>query len=291
MPLAPHTRIRIVQSRHNARVKALRAALARPSAELVGLEGLHLVEEALASGIAVETIFIRAGSEALLDGLPQVALELVPEILSVPDELLRAAVTTETPQALAALAVPPQWRLDELFAGRGGSSQTAPLLLVLAGLQDPGNVGTAIRSAEAFGATGVLALPGTVSAWNAKSLRASMGSAFRLPMVALSEDAAWEALAQHGIRSLAAVAPGHPRAEPLGKVNLRGSVAFWIGNEGSGLAAATVGRCDGAVTIPCPGPVESLNAATAASVLLYEASRQRTQPTEPPALARHPRSL
>jgi TrmH family RNA methyltransferase len=270
MPAAPHTPLRIVQSRHNARVKELRAALAHPGAGLLGLEGQHLVEEALRSGIELRTIFVREGSEALLDGL---AVGGGTELLCVSEEVLRSAVTTETPQPLAALAVPPVFTLEQLFA------RSPSLLIVLSGLQDPGNVGTIVRSAEAFGADGLLALPGTASVWNAKSLRASMGSAFRLPVVAAGVGQALELLRAQGVRSLAAVAPGHARA--AGSIDLVAPAALWIGNEGSGLSPEIVAACDALVTIPCPGPVESLNAAIAASVLLYEASRQRAQKAHP----------
>ncbi len=288
MPTEVHTRTRIVQSRHNARVKELRAVLSRPSASLIGLEGMHLVEEALRSGLEVPAIFVRLGSESLLDALPPTWLERVPEILALPEEVLNGAVTTDAPQAIAALAVPPVFRLEQVLATPGPA-----LLLVLAGVQDPGNVGTILRSAEAFGAHGVLVLPGTASPWNPKCLRASMGSAFRVPVIALagqstragsdtagkvtSESAgrsAIELLREAGVRSLGAVAPGRA-ATPAHLAEMQGPVALWIGNEGSGLSSAMVGACAGGVTIPCPGPVESLNAASAASVLLYEVSRQR----------------
>jgi TrmH family RNA methyltransferase len=251
-------------------VKELRVALSRPGAGLIGLEGVHLVQEALRSGIEMRTIFVRAGSEAVLDLLDQGRLARVPEILSVPEEVLRGAVTTEAPQAIAALAVAPVFTLERLFV-----SGLTPLLVVLAGVQDPGNVGTVLRSAEAFGAHGVLALPGTASVWNAKSLRASMGSAFRLPVVAVRAEEAFEMLRARGVLSLAAVAPGHAGARAPGSIDLCAAVALWIGNEGSGLASEVVAACEAAVTIPCPGAVESLNAAIAASVLLYDASRQR----------------
>jgi TrmH family RNA methyltransferase len=317
MPTAPRTRIRIVQSRANARVKELRAALARPGSGLIGLEGEHLVEEALRSGIDVRTIFVRTGEEAVLEamleampaelrnsvreGSAEGRPHLEPELLSVPADLLRSVVTTEAPQAIAALAVPPAFTLEAAFRGPDAGSRTdsttrfeastagtaSPLLLVLAGLQDPGNVGTILRSAEAFGASGVLALSGTANRWNAKSLRASMGSAFRLPVVPVSAEKAFSVLAAHGVRSLAAVAPAHPHAQSLGSADLAGPVALWIGNEGSGLPADLIAGCDAAVTIPCPGPVDSLNAAIAGSVLLYEASRQRAAS---PERKQHPRS-
>jgi TrmH family RNA methyltransferase len=166
--------------------------------------------------------------------------------------------------------VPPQFQFEHIFG-----DQTAALVIVLAGLQDPGNVGTILRSAEAFGATGVLALPGTASVWNPKSLRASMGSAFRLPVVASTVSEAFAMMRAAGVLSVATVAPSHAGAAALDSAELQRPVALWIGNEGAGLMPEMIAGCESVVTIPCPGPVESLNAAIAAGVLLYEASRQR----------------
>jgi RNA methyltransferase, TrmH family len=257
--------IRIVQSKQNARVKELRAALLRPdrgSGEVVGLEGLHLVAEALASCIIPTTVFIAQGHEHLLE-----TLHLPPsvELLAVPPEILASAVTTESPQPIAALSRPRIWDWPAILAPQS-------LIVVLSGIQDPGNLGTILRSAEAFGATGVVCLPGTVSRWNPKAMRASAGSIFRLPVLTATEEECFIRLHAAGIQSLAAMAHD---AQPLGKFNLTKPAALIIGSEGSGLSPELAARCDARITIPCPGPVESLNAAVAASILLYEASRQR----------------
>lgn len=258
------TRIRIVQSRANARLKQLRAGLARGGRTAEGqvaVEGLHLVEEALRSGLRVTEVFLCEGREALLDPLPP----LDAEILVAPAGVFASAVATESPQGIAALVEAPAFTADDLFAG-------TPLLLVADGLQDPGNLGTLVRSAEAFGATGMIALPGTVSLWNPKALRASSGSAFRLPVVTLAAEEALSLLRSRGVQTLAAVAAGGVAAS---RVDLRQPCALLIGNEGSGLSQNLIDRAGQRITIPCPGPVESLNAAVAASVLLYEAARQR----------------
>jgi TrmH family RNA methyltransferase len=155
-------------------------------------------------------------------------------------------------------------------------SKAAPLLVVLAGLQDPGNLGTILRSAEAFGAHAVLSLPGTVSAWNPKAVRASAGSVFRLPLLTVSAEECFARLREARVKIWTTAAPtAANRAEPADRIDLTGPVALVIGNEGNGVPEALAAQADGAVTIPCPGPVESLNAAIAASLLLYEASRQR----------------
>jgi TrmH family RNA methyltransferase len=264
--------LRIVQSKQNPRVKELRATLLRPGRgeqDLIALEGIHLITEAMRSGILLETVFVAQGHEHLIAalGLPEVT-----EILALPEELLASAVTTESPQPIAALAHPRNWPWETLLTANA-------LVVVLSGIQDPGNLGTILRSAEAFGATGVICLPGTVSRWNPKAMRASAGSVFRLPVLAASEAKCFEHLRAAGVRALATMAR---EAEPLGNpavdLALKGPVALVIGSEGGGLSPELAARCDGRITIPCPGPVESLNAAVAASVLLYEASRLRRLP-------------
>jgi TrmH family RNA methyltransferase len=178
-------------------------------------------------------------------------------------------LTTETPQPVAALLEPPVWSWTDLQSARNNA---VPLLVVLAGLQDPGNLGAIIRSAEAFGANGIIALPGTVSAWNPKAVRSSAGSIFRVPLLSLETDAAIDQLRKSGIALLTTAArSAHPPALP----DLSCPIAIIIGNEGNGVPEDLSARADLTITIPCPGPVESLNAAVAASVLLYEASRQR----------------
>jgi TrmH family RNA methyltransferase len=144
---------------------------------------------------------------------------------------------------------------------------------VVAGLQDPGNLGTIVRSAEAFGADGIICLPLTVSAWNPKAVRASAGSVFRLPLLAASEADAIARLREAGVKIFATTVHA---AQPADLVDLAQPVAILIGNEGNGVPTDLAAMADGTLTIPCPGQVESLNAAVATSVLLYEASRQRS---------------
>jgi TrmH family RNA methyltransferase len=152
-------------------------------------------------------------------------------------------------------------------------------VVIAAGLQDPGNLGTLVRSAEAFGATGMILLPGTVSLWNAKTLRASSGSAFRLPVVSLPPTMPLPLCARRACRY------SRPwRGMAPANADLRGPSALLVGNEGAGLPDAWIARADARVTIPCPGAVESLNAAVAGSVLLYDAMRQRLAPLEQKAV-------
>lgn len=250
-----------ITSRTNPRLKQLRAALngqPRLSGGLIGLEGEHLLEEALRSGVEVRTVFLRE-DRALPGSLPN---HPDFEVLTVAKDAFVSA--TETPQGIAALAVPPLHDVDDLLRGR-------PLIVITEALQDPGNLGTIIRTAEAFGATGILTLPGTVSPWNQKALRASAGSALRLPVVA-GDRSTIDLLRGKGVRILAAVpADGIPAT----KAGLVEPCAILLGNEGAGLSPSMLGLADERITIPTPGPTESLNAAIAGSILLYEAARQR----------------
>ena len=265
---------RIVQSKQNARLKELRRALAHPGRDergLAGIEGPNLLDEALRAGLHIDCVFAAAPEgEQLLE-----ALQLPPEIevLLMPRELLNSALGTETPQPIAALVEPPDWTWAHVL---GIHKSTAPLILVLAGLQDPGNLGSILRSAEAFGADGILCLPGTVSPWNSKAVRASAGSLFRLPLLAATEAEAFARLREAGIKIFATTVRA---GQPANLADLTTPTAILIGNEGNGIPPELAASVDSALTIPCPGPVESLNAAVAASVLLYEASRQRSVQT------------
>jgi len=267
--------IRIVQSKLNAKVKELRHGLRQSRATpqgLVGLEGLHLVEEALRSGLKLDAVFVAQGHESLLSKPPLDAFHLseTTDAIALPQEVLNFAVTTDTPQPIAALLQISPWKWDGMLAARPISNS---LLLVLSGIQDPGNLGAMIRTAEAFNATGIVCLPGTVSPWNPKTMRASAGSVFRVPMISASVPDCFEQLRHSGIQTIAAMAH---HAAPLAEYALTQPTAFVIGSEGAGLPPAVAALCDSRVTIPCPGRVESLNAAIAASILLYEASRQRS---------------
>jgi TrmH family RNA methyltransferase len=256
----------LISSRTNARVKQLRAAFqghARLSGGMVAIEGDHLLEEALRSGMVLKTVFV---SERR--GVPEIVPRGV-EVMRLTEEVFGSVVETQTPQGVAALLVPPVWVLEDVMG-------SVALILIAVGLQDPGNLGTLVRSAEAFGATGVLTTPGTVSAWNQKALRASVGSVFRVPVVAAAASDI-EGLKERGVRLIAAVGVEDAGVIGAQEMDFTSGCAVMIGNEGSGLAAEWMEMCDARVTIPCPGPVESLNAAVAGSLLLYEASRQRAR--------------
>jgi TrmH family RNA methyltransferase len=255
----------VVSSRTNSRVKQLRAAFAghaRLSGGLVAIEGDHLLAEALRSGMVLKTVFVSELRE-----VPRIVPRGL-EVLRLTDEVFASVVETRSPQGVAALIVPPVYALDDVM-------ERTPLILVAAGLQDPGNLGTLVRSAEAFGATGVLTTAGTVSAWNQKALRASVGSIFRVPVVGITP-AEVAKLKARGVKLMAAVGSDDFGTTMAQEMDFTRACALLIGNEGTGLTPEWMEMADARVTIPCPGPVESLNAAVAGSLLLYEASRQRS---------------
>jgi RNA methyltransferase, TrmH family len=259
----------LVSSRTNARVKQLRAAFqghARLSGGMVAIEGDHLLEEALRSGLVLKTVFVSERRE-----VPRTVPRGV-EVLRLTEEVFGSVVETQSPQGVAALMVPPVFVLDDVMRASSG----APLILVAVGLQDPGNLGTLVRSAEAFGAAGMLTTPGTVSAWNQKALRASVGSVFRVPVVGVGASEL-EEVKRRGVKLIAAVGADGAGVIAAQKMDFMTGCAVMIGNEGAGLAAEWMEMSDARVTIPCPGAVESLNAAVAGSLLLYEANRQRAR--------------
>jgi TrmH family RNA methyltransferase len=231
---------------------------------MVGLEGETMIREAMRSGLRLGSVFLSEGVETPA-WLPR-GVEVVP----LAAEIFASVVDTQHPQGIAALVETPVWTLEAIQTSN-------PLLLVAVGLQDPGNLGTLIRSAEAFGATAVLTTPGTVSEWNQKSMRASTGSVFRVPVVEVTE-VEIAAMKARGVRVYAAVASsdGNDVRSAL-LAAFTGACALMIGNEGAGLGPEWLGLADERVTIPMPGRVESLNAAVAGSLLLFEAYRQRAQ--------------
>ena len=260
----------VVTSRSNARVKQLRAAFAgqaRLASGLVAIEGEHLLEEAVKSSQALKTVFVSERRE-----VPAFVPRGI-EIVRLANDVFQSCVETQTPQGIAALLVPRISTVEEML---GPGSTGAPLILIAVSLQDPGNLGTLVRSAEAFGATGVLTTVGTVSAWNQKALRASAGSVFRMP-VAPATPEAMERLEQSGVQLIAALKDNASEVDSSEwEDTLPGPLALMSGNEGAGLSEDWVRMADRRVTIPCPGFVESLNAAVAGSILLWEVSRRRT---------------
>ena len=258
-----------ITSRDNRWLKLFRAALRDGYlAEecLIGIEGPHLVEEAARSGLTFEALLTSTSDESAARGL-SADMAGSPRLLRTTARLFESVAATEHPQGIAALVRPRESTFDDLLRG------APPLVVVLAGVQDPGNVGTIARSAEAFGASGLLAAKGTADPWSAKALRASAGSALRLPIVrGISPAVAMVQLRVSGLRIVAASSRASAGETPI---NLRAPCAIFVGNEGGGLSREIETSADEIFTIPMSGGVESLNAGVAASVILYEAARQR----------------
>jgi RNA methyltransferase, TrmH family len=268
------SRLRRVASRQNALVKDLRKAFTQgepTAAGYIAVEGHRIIEEAIRSGLRFQAVFFSdSGSAHATRLLPQIGSHV--ELLHLPDDVFSSAVSTETPQGVAALVKLRTHKFDDLLEQTGA----APLLVGVAGIQDPGNLGTIIRSAEAFGARAVLLGEKTVSHCNPKAVRASAGSLFRQPLMRVKMAEAIPLLKQQGVRVLAA---SSHKGKPLHEAGFAGAAMIVVGNEGAGVPQEILSLADELVTIPHSARVESLNAGIAASILLYEAARQRTNLT------------
>lgn len=262
-------RLRPVAGRHNARLKELR--LAFRGAELTAhgecaIEGIKLVEEALGHAQQVVTIFFSDGARPLAEKLlPQVGART--ETLILPNALFKSLVPSDAPQGVAALVKVRSFSAAQLLE----RISDAPLVVV-AGLQDPGNLGTILRSAEAFGAAGVLLTEGTVSPCNSKALRGSAGSIFRLPVARSTSAELIPLLRERKVRMLAT---SSHKGTTLAEADWTLPLAIFIGNEGAGLPREILHQMDDTLVIPQAASVESLNAGVAASIVLYEAARNR----------------
>jgi TrmH family RNA methyltransferase len=262
-------RLRSIKGRHNALVRELRKAFASGELSSDGccaIEGLRVVEEAIRSGLRFRAVFFSASAKAKAERLlPQLGAHV--ETVILPDKLFATAVPSEAPQGVAALARCRNFTLEDVLT----KSQTGPIVGV-AGLQDPGNLGTIIRSAEAFGAAGILLGEATVSPFNSKTVRASAGSVFRLPVVKVRLS---EVLGQLRAQGLRLVATSSHKGTPLPEAVFSRPLAIFIGGEGAGLGRDLMAEMDEVVAIPHSSKMESLNAGVAASIVLYEISRQR----------------
>jgi TrmH family RNA methyltransferase len=281
----------LISGKENPWLKRFRAAFGgrtEKNGGAISVEGARLIEEALRSGIQIDAILVsESGRKHLARIIPMLAPSV--RLLATSDRIFTGLADTETPQGIAALVHPRRASFDDLLRGPG-----VPLIVVLVGIQDPGNVGTILRTAEALGASGVAACKsdslGTAHVFSPKVIRASAGAAFRLPVEeGISLPILQAQLRVAGVRVVAASSrdAGGPALAPW-QTDLRGPIALLIGNEGAGLPAEVERAADARVRIPLAAPhglrgetVESLNAATAATVLLYEAARQRAQTAVP----------
>lgn len=193
------------------------------------------------------------------------------KVLHVSDAVFRKMCDTKTPQGILTVADMPQWEQRDLL---GDGDHAVPLILLLDNLQDPGNVGTIIRTAEGAGVTGIVIGNETADIFAPKVIRATMGSVFRMPVIRTADPGAMlDYLRENGVTSYASHLSGSvPYTEP----DYTKGTALLIGNEGNGLSRKLTEQADYRIRIPMEGSVESLNAAVAASVMMYEVHRQRT---------------
>lgn len=257
MPSHP---VRVLASPHNPLLKEIRRAASRGSLTEDGLliaDTFHLLDEAIRSRADIELILAAESKLEEVQRRPAVA-----EVIAVPDRVLQTTAPSETPQGVIALVRPRTWTPADLLPEHA-------LVLVLDRVQDPGNAGTLLRAAEGFGATGAILLRGSVHPFNPKCVRGSAGTIFRLPFLASVDETAALAMLD-GLRMYAAAADADL---PVAQSDFGTACGIVVGSEAHGVspgirAAATP------VRIPVTG-IESLNAAMAGCILLYEASRQR----------------
>jgi RNA methyltransferase, TrmH family len=264
-------RLRPIEGKHHPLVKELRGAFARGELTSDGhyaIEGGRILEEAILSGVRFRAVFFSYSAQSKAAKLlPQIGANV--ETLLLADRLFASVVPSETPQGLAALVRWKEYSLDDVLA----RTQAGPLVAV-AGLQDPGNLGTILRSAEAFAAAGVVLAEYTVSVFNSKVVRASTGSMFRIPMTHTKLE---RALATMRVQGLRLIATSSHKGMPLSEAKLTSPLAIFIGSEGSGLPRDLLTKMDEIVVIPHSPKVESLNAGVAASIVLYEIAKQRRE--------------
>lgn len=248
-------------------IRDLHRRRGRERRELTLAEGVRLLEEALASGVTVRG----AATSPTLEGTPRgMALKERLERAGVEledvddDELVRLA-DTEQPQGIVAVVEPRHWTFDDI------PISPSCVVMVLDGVQDPGNVGALARTALALGAAGLVALPGTADLYNPKALRGSMGALFRLPSVISTADAfvSWARGAGLALWTTAA------NGRPVARGEREGPIALLVGNEGAGVRPELAAVASRSVSVPLGNGVESLNVAVAAGILLYEVTRDR----------------
>ncbi|MBW3556046.1 MAG: RNA methyltransferase [Actinobacteria bacterium] len=256
------------------RVQRLRRLLGRRTARqgerAFVIEGAKLLNEALDAGVDVEAVYVASGTA---DGVAGRAYDAGVRVFELAPGVMERVADTTTPQPV--MAVVPY--VDVPLATLRG----ADFLVIGVDVRDPGNAGTILRTAEAAGAGGVVCCDGSVDVFNPKTVRASAGSLFHVPVVAgggplevLSEMASW------GVQRLATTASG---GRDYDEVDLTRPLAFVLGNEATGLPAAVEDLVDETVTIPMAGRTESLNVGMATAVLCFEASRQRRRSATPAA--------
>lgn len=265
--------IQTVTSASNPRIrllKSLQTVKGRRESGLFPAEGLRLTSEIRTPWEAETVVLSDSFWEEYRERLPQIVTDALAQgrdVLQVPDTLFQTICETQHPQGILAAVRRPEFRPEDIARGE------RPFLIALENVQDPGNAGTILRTADAAGADGVLLSKGCVDIYSPKAVRASMGSVFHIP-AAYTDDfpGTLRRLQADGIRVFAAYLDG---SRSLYDADLSGGSVILIGNEGNGLSADIAALADERIRIPQPGRAESLNASAAAAVIIYEALRQR----------------
>lgn len=246
------------------RLRALQRRRGREEAAEFLVEGVRQVEDLLASPVVPRLVLISPSLEDTPRGRELAArVSAGTETVVVTEAELAQLATTDTTQGIVAIASIPRFALSDI------ELDERSLIIVLDAVQDPGNFGTIVRSADAFGAALIAALPGTVDPWNPKSVRSSAGSSLRVPIIETALDPLLAHLRTQGATLLGADMQG----ENVEAVARSGPVALALGNEGAGLGDRVRAACDQLVCVPIAGAAESLNVGIAAGILMYLLSR------------------
>lgn len=257
-------------------VRALKASKYRDESGKTFVEGRKLINEVIDSGVSIDSLFISEESMKL-PWLEEIILKVYDsgwvETHVIPDKLFSGISDTDTPQGVLA-TIKIKWQeLDKILELEKIRKSVRNLFLLLDNIRDPGNLGTMIRTADAAAFSGVICTNGCVDAWSPKVLRAAMGSTFHIPLIKVSDTAiCTRHLQKSGINVFAADMEGGPA---LYDIESTRDFAVIIGSEGCGVSQEVLSLVDGRITIPMSGRAESLNAATAATLIMFESVRQR----------------
>ena len=260
----------LISSRENPAIKRVRSLLgsakARKESGRFVLEGARLCADAVDSGVTVEAAFLTERAEQTYPEQTRAVRQAAETVYEIPENLATYIGDTQHPQGVFCICVPPPAHLSAESLPKTGR------FLVLENVRDPGNLGTIIRTAEAFGIDGLLLSAECCELFSPKVLRGSMGGALRLPVATVPDlPAAIVRWNEQGFRTIACVADAS--ATPLPKMPLGDGCMLFIGNEANGITPQTLAACTAHMTIPMKGRAESLNAAVAACIALWELSR------------------
>lgn len=259
----------MINSTSNKQIKNLIQLQTKPRIRkeqgLFVTEGIKMYREVpgrrLVKTYVSESFYKKEENRKLLEDIPEGNLE------TVADRVFEAASDTRTPQGILCLVKQEEYQLEDIL------KEENPLLLLLEDIQDPGNLGTIFRTAEGAGVTGIIMSSKTADIYNPKTIRSTMGSLYRMPFLQVKEfEPVLGELKKRGIRTFAAHLEG---SVEYTSVDYTGGSAFMIGNEGNGLSEKLASQADAYIKIPMCGQLESLNAAIAAAILMFEARRQR----------------